>query len=547
VIGPTACPRLRFVSFFLVAISCLVCATESSAQLPVTDDSYTQQNAPAANNGAAATLAVIGSTTKSNKTYIRVNLSPLPPGLAASNVSQATLELFVNTLPTAGSFDVFLVTSSWTEGAVTYNTAPTLGAPIASGITPSSAKDYVLVNVTSAVQAWLSGTPNNGIALVPSSGSSISVTFDSKESTTASHDPIIDVQLVSAGPTGPQGPAGPTGPQGPQGFTGLTGPAGPTGAPGATGPAGPAGPTGPPGPQGPSGPPAPNPLQVAILHWYQANQTGLDFPLTGNPFALAFDGANIWASNCTSPTGTVTKFRASDGANLGAFTVGNCPNALAFDGANIWSANLDSHDLTKVRASDGTVLGTFSVGNGPVSIAFDGSNIWVAVPNLNGVVELRPSDGTILGTFNLGVPAYGLAFDGANMWVGSNAAPNSTITKVRAADGTILGTFTAGNEADNLAFDGSNIWVANAGDGTVTKFRASDGATLGTFNVGGGPQGIAFDGANIWVATSRGLVEVRASDGSVLGVFAVGGGPEGVAFDGVNIWVANQGGSVSKR
>src|SRR4029077_8264451 len=74
---------------------------------------------------------------------------------------------------------------------------------------------------------------------VPSSGSSIAVSFDSKENTSTSHDPELTVSMVSAGPPGPTGPAGPTG---------ATGPQGPQGPQGATGPAGPQGPQGLPGP-----------------------------------------------------------------------------------------------------------------------------------------------------------------------------------------------------------------------------------------------------------------------------------------------------------
>jgi len=45
---------------------------------------------------------------------------------------------------------------------------------------------------------------------------------------------------------------------------------------------------------------------------------------------------------------TVTKLRASDGANLGNFSVGNQPTGVAFDGANIWVANQGSNTLSKL-------------------------------------------------------------------------------------------------------------------------------------------------------------------------------------------------------
>src|SRR5213594_2361930 len=93
-------------------------------------------------------------------------------------------------------------------------------------------------------------------------------------------------------------------------------------------------------------------------------------------FGVAFDGANIWTANQLDDT--VTELRASDGALLGTFQVGDGPIAVAFDGSNIWVANSLSNNVTKLRASDGANLGTFAVGSGPRGIAFDGVNIWVA-------------------------------------------------------------------------------------------------------------------------------------------------------------------------
>src|SRR4051812_31352147 len=84
------------------------------------------------------------------------------------------------------------------------------------------------------------------------------------------------------------------------------------------------------------------------------------FPVGDSPTNITFDGANVWVTNTFDSS--VTKLRASDGANLGTFPVGNNPRAIAFDGANIWVANQYENTVTKLRASDGTTLGTFAVG-----------------------------------------------------------------------------------------------------------------------------------------------------------------------------------------
>lgn len=336
-------------TLILIAAGLCLLPVRASAQLPPTDDSFTQQGAPNANNGRAGTLDVLDSATAARAAYIRFDLSPLPPGLTGTNVSIATLDLFINTAAKAGTFDVYLVSSTWSEDTITFSTAPTLGAQVASGVAVSTsmAKDYVLVNITPAVQAWLNGTTNYGLALVPSAASTISVTFDSKESTTASHDSFIDVELVSAGPQGPAGPPGAPGPQGSAGPQGTPGADGPAGAPG---PQGPTGATGPAGPAGPQGPPSPNALQVAILHWYPANIT-TQIPVGNGPYGIAYDGSDMWVVSQTD--NSVTKLRASDGANLGTFPVGHAPISVAFDGANVWVTNRNDNNVTKLRERRG--------------------------------------------------------------------------------------------------------------------------------------------------------------------------------------------------
>jgi DNA-binding beta-propeller fold protein YncE len=109
-----------------------------------------------------------------------------------------------------------------------------------------------------------------------------------------------------------------------------------------------------------------NPLQIALLHWYNANLT-TQFTAGTSPFGVVFDGANIWVA--ANGSRKVTKLRANDGFNLGSFSVGTNPTGVAFDGANIWVANISSNNVTKLQASNGAVVGTFAVGTQPVGIA----------------------------------------------------------------------------------------------------------------------------------------------------------------------------------
>ena len=282
-----------------------------------------------------------------------------------------------------------------------------------------------------------------------------------------------------------------------------------------------------------------NPLQIALLRWYPAIQTGQTFAVALQPAGICFDGASVWIVN--GGANNVTKMRASDGATLGTYaTGGTWPHGICFDGTNIWLANTITNTVTKLRASDGTLLGTYAVGANPWGpcLCFDGTNIWVSSYNNNTVSKLRASDGATLATYAVGAQPDGACFDGANVWVANQGGNN--VTKLRASDGAALGTYAVETQPYGVCFDGASIWVANLGSGTVTKLRASDGTTLGTYTVGGQPRGVCFDGASIWVGSSgSGVTKLRASDGALLGTFAGVSNGEHVCFDGANIWAVN--------
>jgi len=176
---------LNFVAVLAVAVQF------AAAQIPATDDAYTASSSSGNNYGTQPQLNVIGPGVNA---YIRFDLSAFPSGLVSSNINKATVRLNINGVTAGGTFDVYLVTSSWTEGGLTFNNAPSLGAKVASAISiPISKRNFVDVDVTAAVKAWFTSpnpSTNYGIALVPSSGSQISVSFDSKENTSTSHDPM---------------------------------------------------------------------------------------------------------------------------------------------------------------------------------------------------------------------------------------------------------------------------------------------------------------------------------------------------------------------
>src|SRR5580692_12057906 len=182
-------PRLFSLLSLLVFLS-----TSAFAQITPLGDAYTNTADPTTNYGAKTLLDVDGA---SQITYIQFNLASIPSG---ASVSQATLKLYVSSVTTAGSFNVDYVNGTWAENTITSNLAPALGSSIQSAISITTAdkNQYILINVTPAVVAWLDGSQrNDGIALV--ADGAFNATFDSKENTTTSHTAELDIVFGGSG------------------------------------------------------------------------------------------------------------------------------------------------------------------------------------------------------------------------------------------------------------------------------------------------------------------------------------------------------------
>jgi cysteine-rich repeat protein len=244
----TKCLRLAvpaILAFFLLCISTL------AQQAPPSADTFVSSSTPSTNYGSSIILVVASG----NNTYMKFNLSGVPTG---PSVSKATLRLFVDAVVTGGQFDVYNLpsTPTWSESTLKYSTPPpALGASATGGhpvtLSTSSYNTFVLIDITSTVQGWLTNpSSNNGVALALI-GSTGWFSFDSKESFLTAHQP--ELEIVLNGPAGSQGATGATGATGPTGATGATGPKGDTGATGAIGPQGSKGDTGATGAIGPQG------------------------------------------------------------------------------------------------------------------------------------------------------------------------------------------------------------------------------------------------------------------------------------------------------
>jgi hypothetical protein len=229
---------------WMVLATCAAYASDAT----VAGDAYVNSAYPTTNYGYLSNLYVGNGGTA----LIQFDLSSLPAGTTAAQIGKATVKLYVNRINVSGLVRVLPVTSAWSESAVTYATIPTLGTAVAT-FTPTAAQQFIVIDITSLVQGWVTTPSSNfGIALSSAVGN---IVLDSKENDETSHAAHLDITVVSQGPQGIQGIPGVTGAtgaagaQGPQGIQGIQGPigaVGPAGLTGATGPAGVVGAQGPP-------------------------------------------------------------------------------------------------------------------------------------------------------------------------------------------------------------------------------------------------------------------------------------------------------------
>ena len=212
--------QLRRLAILAVAVAMTLLSTlgksnRAYAQITPSADANTNSALPTTKYGGNQLLHVDGAT---QITYIQFDLSSIP---VSASVSKATLKLYVEAAPTTGSFNVDYVNGTWVESTISYSLAPALGSTIVSSVpvTPANKSQYILIDITPAVVAWLNlSVANDGVALV--ANGALNVTFDSKENAATSHPPELDIVFTGTGPQGPQGPAGPQGTSGAPGLNG---------------------------------------------------------------------------------------------------------------------------------------------------------------------------------------------------------------------------------------------------------------------------------------------------------------------------------------
>jgi len=253
-------PRRATATAFILLAAPFIAPHAGAVEALLLQDTYVDNAATGgkpppngSNYGSGIDLRVFKGNGRIGRTFLKFSLATLPPGTLASDVSQARLRFWVNSNSTiTGGITLSPVTAAWDEYVLkdTLTGNLSLGVPKLTDLPVTSVNNFISVDVTAWVKAWLSGSlANEGIEIEASATTNaLNLAFDSKESNQTSHEPRLEVSLGRIGPSGPQGPPGAAG------VAGAPGASGPSGATGSTGPIGPAGSSGPPGPQGLGGP-----------------------------------------------------------------------------------------------------------------------------------------------------------------------------------------------------------------------------------------------------------------------------------------------------
>ena len=432
------------------------------AEATLVADAHVNSALPTVNSGAISNLDVGGGYT----TLLQFDLSLLPAGTTAGQVSRAVLRLYCNRVTTPGPVSIAPINGAWGEYSVTYATQPAIGS--AYGVfSVSQASAFVALDVTTLVQGWIaSPASNNGIAL--SAGTAI-VQFDSKEDDLSSHAATLDIELVDTGPAGATGAAGPAGAMGLAGATGSAGPAGAQGLSGTPGEQGLAGSTGATGPQGPAG--------------SAGSGTGLNYQGT-------------YSSTTNYAVGDVVVFQGSSYLSIIASNHGNTPGLYPAD----WG----------LLAAAGANGGGGSNGSPTVAVSYRG--VYASTTNyaLNDIVLYGASSyisliaGNDGNTPALNPPQWGLLAEGGTGIGPAGPAGPAGSTGPQGVPGLgYQGAYASSSNyalSDVVEYQGSSyISLSNSNSGNTPPLSPSQWGLLASAQIGAagpqGPPGFVYQGS----------------------------------------------------
>ena len=197
--------------------TCVLSGTPATTTAVV--DASVRQGSATSNFGTSTTNDVASGSAANRRLYLRFDLTQCSPSIPSSAVVRlATLRMYETVLPAVcRTVDIFRVTATWTEAAITWNNQPfgtainnpasgsasdTYGAGTPAGCENLATGTYITGGVvTSDVAAFVGGTATNfGWMLrddVEGSATLRTQTYSAKNLGTASQAPQLVITYVT--------------------------------------------------------------------------------------------------------------------------------------------------------------------------------------------------------------------------------------------------------------------------------------------------------------------------------------------------------------
>ena len=169
----------------------------SFAQVRLAGDAHTSSATPTTKLGTNGALTV----SAAGNAYLVFDFSSLPIETTGAAINKAVLMLWVSKVAAPGKVMVTRLQGPWSEATIVHNTTPPIGSDEVTNIAVSKAKQFITIDVTQLVKDTLDLTyPNYGLGIVPQDAG-VDAAFDSKESTTTSHEPRLTLYMRTESPT----------------------------------------------------------------------------------------------------------------------------------------------------------------------------------------------------------------------------------------------------------------------------------------------------------------------------------------------------------
>jgi hypothetical protein len=192
---PTPTPTVTLTPSPTASATPTPTSAPQSLTLSAQADTYVDGGSNSSNYGADTSMFVDAEQSQPQRSFVMFDLSGIPGG---STVDAATLTLCYIQAAAQGTgrtHEVRLVTSSWSESAVTWDTQPALSSTVTDSVVVPSSPQCLTFDVTADVQALIDGTANWGWALSDQTIESGQhyVEYAARENGTANVRPALDL------------------------------------------------------------------------------------------------------------------------------------------------------------------------------------------------------------------------------------------------------------------------------------------------------------------------------------------------------------------